>query len=841
MNNFLFKKTFYYLLALLIPSSIFGQNITFKKIFGHQSTDARYAIETPNGYLIAGMTSKTNVTTNFDGYLLSINKAGDIQWSKNYGGNKSEILSIITKATEHDGYILAGYADETNTSNVDAWIVRVDTLGATIWEKRYGVNQFREVPNLNAPIISLNDGYVYSIDVSKSVWKLGSVIMKTSHNGDLLWNYLYTFNNNPDSNSIKKFNIGHSDASFLYGTGINGNNAVFFTLNQNDGKVSTAIEFSHPEYAVRSQNLLEAKDGNFFLTGTVVELNSTTNLNMGKWIWIAKVTPQGQLLWSKIIPSKFIWELTPLKWTLTTNGDIIGCAKERVSGSFSDMDYIQVLKIDSQGSLYSKKVLSLDTTTLYQEVNHLIQTSDGGFMGVGSYLADDSVYLHAALIKTDSLFDVQDCCSKNRELVSSIDFPIEVNNVPYTQSDYLSTSATNLIPLFTADFKMYDACFTPQPYLTRTVSFCPGDTVWINGLPYTQADTLENIRLASTEYCDTLATFILKYNTEGVFSSLTAKCPDNQTIIAPPGMNSAPVSYNEPWSITDCPCPETTNTLVNGMASGDFFPIGTTNVCYRIEDACGSAQTCCFDINILPSLDPETSCDEKTSGCVMFELAQISKNSVGNWIYRIRVTNNCPDPVRYAYFEVSDGIQALAPTTNSGYISPSGNSYIIRNPNFSPFYSIRFQPSNSNFLANGATETFRYEVPAQAALLYIHAAIRHLSGAYSETYLNTFSCDVSLEKQDNDHMSSNRTEDQISNEAISVFPNPLLTGNVLNIRTFKEISGTFSLYDITGSKLFVEELSNAQVQLPELLNGAYLYKIEQSGHVVSRGKLMIAH
>ena len=47
----------------------------------------------------------------------------------------------------------------------------------------------------------------------------------------------------------------------------------------------------------------------------------------------------------------------------------------------------------------------------------------------------------------------------------------------------------------------------------------------------------------------------------------------------------------------------------------------------------------------------------------------------------------------------------------------------MRNPNFSPFYSIRFK-STADSLANGESDIFEFTLPAQADVDYFHVVAR---------------------------------------------------------------------------------------------------------------------
>lgn len=63
------------------------------------------------------------------------------------------------------------------------------------------------------------------------------------------------------------------------------------------------------------------------------------------------------------------------------------------------------------------------------------------------------------------------------------------------------------------------------------------------------------------------------------------------------------------------------------------------------------------------------------------------------------------------------------------YVSPDGRFYQVRNPNYSPFYSLRFKPAAAG-LADGQTEIFQYVLPPQASADYIHVTVWLASGTH---------------------------------------------------------------------------------------------------------------
>lgn len=275
------------------------------------------------------------------------------------------------------------------------------------------------------------------------------------------------------------------------------------------------------------------------------------------------------------------------------------------------------------------------------------------------------------------------------------------------------------------------------PPTTITIPFYPGDTVLIGGIAYTQADTVVQT-LSSASGCDSAVTNILQL----IVTAVDVKCPTDLTVSLPLNETEMQVFYNPPQATTNCPNPGILINYIQGPVSGSLFQEGTTTVCFEAINACGIRDTCCFKITVQQSNQPETACDDKTPpGCFRFELLNIGFDSLGQRRYRVRIANTCAGPLLWAAVQIPDGVAAASPKEGATYVAPSGNTYTVRNPNFSPFWSIRYKPLSGS-LSNGASEIFEYTLPQQSAPAYIRIAAKLAGNAYSEAHLNTFNCPV---------------------------------------------------------------------------------------------------
>ncbi len=343
---------------------------------------------------------------------------------------------------------------------------------------------------------------------------------------------------------------------------------------------------------------------------------------------------------------------------------------------------------------------------------------------------------------------------------------VEIDGQTYTQPGIVTQTIPDLgggcdtIVTYTLEF-------APLPTRSETLEFCAGESINVGGQNYTQPTTVTITAPGAGNDCDTLVTYTLQFLTPPP-STLSLNCPTNVVVTTSPGTGSVPVSYTLPNAISDCVCPGIDITRTAGPASGSLFPVGNTQVCYAAQDSCGSIDDCCF----LVTVREELPCDTKTNGCVKYDLLGITANSSQQRTYRIRVTNNCTNKLIYTAIQLPNGVSAVSPANLSTYTSPDGRNYDVRNPNYSPFYSIRFKSKNDS-ISNGQSEVFEYTLPAQSQPTHIHITTRVATQTFYPAHLNTFNCPIGVSLSE---LNQEREEETVSlflpQDDLLVFPNP---------------------------------------------------------------------
>lgn len=456
----------------------------------------------------------------------------------------------------------------------------------------------------------------------------------------------------------------------------------------------------------------------------------------------------------------------------------------------------------------------------------------------------DSVLIGGTIVKTPGIYTIikqaaVGCDTVFTYTVTILPQPFQVYSISFCEGDSVVIGGvaystpqivTDTIPGQNGDcdtIAFIELIIRPQVNISGgDVLFCRGDTVVIDGNAYAQPGEVSVSKNNNGSGCDTLVTFVLKYITPAP-SVLTVQCPANKTVTVNPGASPAQVTYNMPTAASDCVCPGIAWSSV-GPASGSNFPLGPTQVCYTAKDSCGSVANCCFTVTVVEEL----ACDVKEVGCVKYELLSITEDPMHRRTYRMRVTNNCPEKLVYTAIQLPKSIAADDPGEGSIYTSPEGRQYLVRNPNYSPFFSIRFRSLNDS-IANGQTATFRFTIPQQSSPNSFRITSRLEPQFFLESTLNIFGCPIGVTSSNREE-SDDRSElvfHEISPEKIlSVFPNPTSGDIYADVYDWLGQGVDIRVFDLQGRQILnmrenvTEEI--IRVPLPAgLAGGMYIMQV----------------
>jgi hypothetical protein len=177
-------------------------NVIWQKTFGGSDWDFAYSInKTSDGNLIICGTTYSFGHGGKDGFILKMDYAGNIIWSKIYGGLKDDYLKEIIQ-TNDGGFIAAGTTMSYGDSLGDIWVTKFNSNGDSTWFiTRGGIK--KDVGN--SIVQDINGNYlVAGGSESFTNGMEDAYFFKLSNSNSFIWDRFEGFpNKNEESFSIK--------------------------------------------------------------------------------------------------------------------------------------------------------------------------------------------------------------------------------------------------------------------------------------------------------------------------------------------------------------------------------------------------------------------------------------------------------------------------------------------------------------------------------------------------------------------------------------------------------------------------------------------------------------
>ena len=175
-------------------------NILWTKLFGGTGYDSGISIRPTidNGYILTGETNSFG-SGDFDIWLLKIDAIGDTLWTRTLGGSNWEYSKSLQQMDD-GGYIIAGWTQSFGAGLTDAWLIRTDANGDTIWTHTYGSSNWDKGYSIQQ---TEDGGFV----VAGVTWSFGAGsadvwLIRTDNQGDTIWTSTYGGTNSDGSVSV---------------------------------------------------------------------------------------------------------------------------------------------------------------------------------------------------------------------------------------------------------------------------------------------------------------------------------------------------------------------------------------------------------------------------------------------------------------------------------------------------------------------------------------------------------------------------------------------------------------------------------------------------------------
>ena len=364
---------------LLISHFSFGQNTLVEQWdhrYGGSGFENLFSIQkTADGGFILGGYSDSPVSGDKsepgwggdDYWIMKVNSNGFKQWNKRYGGTDHDEFTAVIQ-TKDGGYILGGYSrsDISGDKSQDAWddndpfynaadywIVKTDSQGNKLWDKRFGGSSEDQ---LSCILQTSDGGYIIggssksdsSGDKTQQSWNVITFgwdywIVRIDSVGNKLWDKRY----------------GGSGQDYLF-------------------------------------SMLKTNDGNYLLGGwssSGAEGDKTEpDWGGGGDYWIVKIDTAGNKLWDKSFGGLDYDILYSMQQTMDggfvlAGNSYSGIGGNKNSSSYGGLDY-WLVKVDVEGNKEWDQDYGGDDDE--EILGNVICTQDGGYLLSGASLSDSS-------------------------------------------------------------------------------------------------------------------------------------------------------------------------------------------------------------------------------------------------------------------------------------------------------------------------------------------------------------------------------------------------------------------------------------------------------------------
>ncbi|UCD37870.1 MAG: T9SS type A sorting domain-containing protein [Fidelibacterota bacterium] len=310
------------------------------KILGGEGEDRCHSVQqtSDGGYIIVGYTKSYGAGIH-DVWLTKTNASGDTVWTKTYGGPDTDI-GYSVQQTSDGGFIITGWTASYGAGNADAWLIKTDAVGDTLWTKTFGGSN-EDIGN--AVRETTTGGYVITGNTeSYGAGFSDAWILRTDASGDTLWTR--TVGGAIDS-EVGQDIQETSDGGFImtgwtgsYGAGMN--DCWLVKLSVSGDTVWTRTyggSASEGGYAVQ-----QTQDDGFIIAGDTQSFGAANN------VYLVKTTASGDTVWTKIVGGSYDDWGKSIDQT-SDGGYIVAGGTQSFGAGSSDLYLVRLAPVDTSG------------------------------------------------------------------------------------------------------------------------------------------------------------------------------------------------------------------------------------------------------------------------------------------------------------------------------------------------------------------------------------------------------------------------------------------------------------------------------------------------------------
>ena len=323
-----------------------------------------------SGFLLAG--SKATPATSEDAYVLRTDLNGDTLWTRRFGGDSIEIQMKIDRfyyvmLTDDGGCILAG---STSTFGEDyatyCYAVRLDESGGTVWANVYGRGEFYST------VVTSDGGFAFagSTDDYVEYGSWDAWLLKTNSEGEEEWMEVYGSRSGDYFGDLKQT----TDGGYIL---VGGNRSDMFWVKADSlGQVEWS-EFYGDTLSDGGTSVVITPDGGYTIAGWTTGMDDVNGLNDDPWI--VRLNSEGEVLWTQT----YDWNGYGYdEWF----GDIKQTADNGFIAAGRESHNYYIVRTDSTGEmLWDLDYYQIDGHYVSGQLQSITRTYDGGYAAAGNF------------------------------------------------------------------------------------------------------------------------------------------------------------------------------------------------------------------------------------------------------------------------------------------------------------------------------------------------------------------------------------------------------------------------------------------------------------------------
>ncbi len=597
------RKLLYLFIYLLCSGGLVAQSNFYNQI-GDSGNDIPYSIiNTDDGNLMLTFSTSTTPASDDNIALIKVSEDGNLIWKKVYGGNSKDFPRSLIQ-TGDGGFAILASTYSYGSGHEDFLLIKTDASGSIEWSKTYGGSQEERAFNLKQ---TPDGGYI--LGGSTQSYGYGyrdAYIVKTDASGNTEWSTSLGGGQADNCFTIQVTSEGNyllTGSEYSFGPGPWG----FWIIELDPfGQVNWIKTYGG--FGEEHSRIIEkTNDGNYLI------FSHTTSFGEGNWDYlVTKVTPDGDLLWSKTYGGP--------------QSDFTGSVIKKDNGNFLILGHtesfgegaadIGVIEIDHDGNVVWARTYGTpaDEKLTFGVDLMAASVSDGGLVIVGHTTGGSIGNTDVMFIKTNATGD-NDCIGE--------DFTPTVNN-PSLSEDLITIAPVSGVisnDVNVAEpgenIQIEEQCIIPPmaEFLVSDTDICEGDCITLTDLSQNADDYTWEFSGGIPSDPDDPPSGEVCFPDAGVF-------PVTLTVENTFGTDSYTanvfVSAPQPVSITGDPliC-ENTSAILEATAGFSIYQwsTGSTDQSITVSDsgtyflsvtdAAGCQNAAVFNVEVSPLPDPE--------------------------------------------------------------------------------------------------------------------------------------------------------------------------------------------------------------------------------------------